>query len=57
MITGINESKTLKHISCEWNVNLMEGNLIQIKVGITINVNMSVKAYMWKRLFFEFCYM
>ena len=57
MITGINESKTLKHISCEWNVNLMEGNLIQIKVGITINVDMSVKAYMWKRLFFEFCYM
>ena len=57
MITGINELKTLKHISCEWIVNLMEGNLIQIKGGITINVDVSVKAYMWKRLFFGSCYM
>ena len=35
----------------------MEGKLNQIKGGIMINVDMSVKAYMWKRLFFEFCYM
>ena len=44
MITGINESKTLtKHISCEWNVNLIEENVIQINDEITINVSVSAK--------------
>ena len=44
MITGINESKTLRrHISCEVNVNLVKENVIQINGGITINVDVSVK--------------
>ena len=44
MITGINESKTLKSIyHANENVNLMVKNLIQIKSGITIDVGASVK--------------
>ena len=39
MITGINESKTLtKHISCK-----CKQNVIQIKGGIMINVDASIK--------------
>ena len=45
MITGINKSKLL--ISCkfvhEYHANLMEENIIQIKCGLTINVNASVR--------------
>ena len=42
MITGINESKILtKHVSR--NVNVIEENVIQIKSGITINFDVSVK--------------
>ena len=37
MITGINESKTLR------NLNLMEENVTKINGGITINVDVSVK--------------
>ena len=44
VITGINESKTLtKEGYSNVNVNLMEENLIQIKSGITINVDANVK--------------
>ena len=44
MIRGINKSKTLtKHISCEYNVNLMVENAIQIKSEIIVNVDASVK--------------
>ena len=44
MITRINESKTLtKHIHANVNVNLMVENVIQIKSGITINFDVSVK--------------
>ena len=50
MITGINESKSL-----------MVESVIQIKSGITINVNVSVKAQktscVQKRLYLESCYM
>ena len=59
MITEINESKTLtKHISCickfaNVNVNLMKQNVSQINVGITINVDMSVKNIMYvKKIMF-----
>ena len=44
MITGINESEILtKDIYAYENVNLIEENVIQIKTGITINVDVSVK--------------
>ena len=44
MITGINESEILtKDIYAYVNVNLIEENVIQIKTGITINVDVSVK--------------
>ena len=44
MITGINESKTLKSLyHANVNVNLTERNVIQIKSGIMINANVSVK--------------
>ena len=59
MITEINESKTLtKHISCickfaNVNVNLMKQNVSQINVGITINVDISVKNIMYvKKIMF-----
>ena len=42
MITGINESKTLRQqISCE--CDLIGESVIQIKSGITINVDASAK--------------
>ena len=48
MITRINESKTLtKYISCEYkyvNVNLTVENVIQIKSGKMINVDVSEKT-------------
>ena len=45
MITGINTSTTLtKHISD--NADLMKENLIQIKGGIMINVDVSVNSVM-----------
>ena len=45
MITGINESKiSTKHISCESNANMMIENLFQIKSGIMINADVSVKT-------------
>ena len=36
----------------------MEENVIQIKSGITINVDVSVKkkSYMWNRIYLESCY-
>ena len=46
VITGINESKTLKYISlyhANVNVDLMEGSVIQINGEIMINVDVSVK--------------
>ena len=44
MIRGMIKSKTLtKHISCEYNVNLMVENVIQIKSEIIVNVDASVK--------------
>ena len=44
MIRGMNKSKTLtKHISCEYNVNLVVENVIQIKSEIIVNVDASVK--------------
>ena len=48
MITGINESKTLR------NLNLMEENVTKINGGITINVDVSVKK---KILYLESFYM
>ena len=42
------------------NVNLMEGNVIQINSGITINVDVSVKNVMYvkrlKKKFFWNCF-
>ena len=44
MITGINESKILtKHNHVNLNVNSKEENVIQIKSGIIINVDVSIK--------------
>ena len=44
MMTGINESKTLtKHISCKYKENLMAENIIQIKIEIKINLDVSAK--------------
>ena len=44
MITGISESKTLaKHVSCNCECNPIVQNVIQIKSGMTINVDVSVK--------------
>ena len=48
MITGINESKTLtKHISCKCKCRFDGKNVIQISGGITINVDGSVKKFMY----------
>ena len=55
MITGINESKTLrKHISyMNVNVSVIEKNAIQINGGIMINVDVSVKNVMYvKKIIF-----
>ena len=43
MITGINELKTLKHISCKCKCKLDGTKLIQINGRITIEVDVSVK--------------
>ena len=44
MMTGINESKTLtKHISCKYKESLMAENIIQIKIEIKINLDVSAK--------------
>ena len=44
MITGINKWKTLiNYILCKSNVNLLVESVIQIKSGIPINVDASVK--------------
>ena len=54
MIIGINESKPLTRLyHANINVNLMEGNVIQIKSGIILNVDVSVKfvIYMKKIIF------
>ena len=49
MITGINESKTLKSIyHVNINVDLMEENVIQISGGITINVDVSITNVMYE---------
>ena len=57
MVTGINESETVtKHISCECKCKLDGTKCIQINDGITINIDVSVKTYMWKRLCLESCY-
>ena len=49
MITGINESKTLKSIyHVNINVDLMEENVIQINGGITINVDVSITNVMYE---------
>ena len=56
MITGINESKTLrKHIyHANINVNLMKQNVSQINGGIIINVDVSVKKVMYvKKITFQ----
>ena len=54
MITGTNVSKTLtKHVHANVNVNLMEKNVIQINGGIMINVDVSVKIFMYvKKIMF-----
>ena len=54
MTTGINESKTLRNIyRANLNLKLMVENAIQIKSGITINVDASTKniIYMKKIIF------
>ena len=51
MITGINESEILtKDIYAYVNVNLIEENVIQIKTGITINVDVSVKNIIYVKM-------
>ena len=57
IITGINKPKISKiYISRKCKVNLMEENVIQIKRGIMINVDVSVKKIIdVKRLCLESC--
>ena len=44
MIIGINESKKLtKHASCKCKCNILVENVTQIKRGIAITVDVSVK--------------
>ena len=46
MITRTIDDKTLvKYISCDCNANLIVQHVIQIKNGIMINVNGSVKRF------------
>ena len=55
MITGINESKKTTQSICHANVNinLMEENVIQINGGIVINVDVSVKKFVYvKKIMF-----
>ena len=54
MITGINKSKTLtKHISWECKCRFDGKNVIQINGGITINVDVNVKIFMYlKKIMF-----
>ena len=52
MITGINESKTLKtDISCEWKCNLDGKNIIQSIAAIMINVDVSKKCHVCEKDF------
>ena len=55
MITGKNESKILtKNKSCTYNCKFDGKNVIQIKRGITINVDVSVKNIIYvKKVTFE----
>ena len=47
IITGINESKILtKHVSYECKCKFDGKNVIQVNVGITINVDVSIKKFM-----------
>ena len=59
MITGINGSKSIYRVNI--NVNLKEEIVIQIKSGIRINIEVSVKILkniiVQKRLYLESCYM
>ena len=52
MITGINESKILtKHVSFKWKVIQ---NVIQIRIGIIINIDASVKSIIYvKKIIFK----
>ena len=47
MITEINESKTLKSIHHANDLHLMEENVIHINVGKVVNVDVSVKNFMY----------
>ena len=48
MISGIDESKTLTNIfHVNVNVGLMKKNVIEINDGTTINVDVSVKKFMY----------
>ena len=48
MITGISESKTLtKHILCNCKCKFDGNNIIQINGGITTNVDVSVKKFIY----------
>ena len=48
MITGISESKTLtKHILCNCKCKFDGKNVIQINGGITTNVDVSVKKFIY----------
>ena len=44
MITKINETKTVKHISCDCKCKFNSAKLIQIKNGIVLIVNVNVRA-------------
>ena len=52
MITGINESKILtKHVSFKWKAIQ---NVIQIRIGIIINIDASVKSIIYvKKIIFK----
>ena len=54
VITGINESKVLtKHISCKCKCKFHGKNLIQIKNGIMINVDVNVRNIYVRKIIFE----
>ena len=53
MITGINEPKTTKHISCKCKCKLDRANCNSNNGGITINVDVSVKSIIYvKKMMF-----
>ena len=53
MITGINEPKTTKHISCKCKRKLDRANCNSNNGGITINVDVSVKSIIYvKKMMF-----